>query len=39
MGRVAQLDDSRQIRDWIEQIRTRYKARPKLMEILDKAGF
>lgn len=35
---AAQLDDSRETRDWIEQIRTRYKARPKLMGMLDKAG-
>lgn len=36
--RVAQLDDSPEVRDWIRQIRTRYKARPKLMGMMDKAG-
>ena len=35
---VAQLDDSHETRDWIEQIRTRYKARRKLMGMMDKAG-
>jgi len=36
--RAAQLDDSRETRDWVEQIRTRYKARRKLMGMMDKAG-
>ena len=35
---VAQLDDSQETRDWIERIRTRYKARRKLMGMMDKAG-
>jgi uncharacterized Zn finger protein len=35
---VAKLDDGQETRDWIAQIRTRYKARPKLMGMLDKAG-
>ncbi len=36
--KVAQLDDSRENRDWIQEIRTRYKARRKLMGMMDKAG-
>ena len=35
---VAQLDDSRNTRDWLAQIRTRYKARRKLIGMMDKAG-
>lgn len=35
---AAQLDDSPETRDWIAQIRTRYKNRPKLMGMMDKAG-
>jgi uncharacterized Zn finger protein len=35
---VAKLDDSHETRDWIKQIRTRYKARRKLMGMMDKAG-
>ncbi len=35
---AAQLDDSTETRDWIEQIRSRYNNRPKLMGMMDKAG-
>jgi len=35
--RAAQLDDSPETRDWIAQIRARYKNRPKLMGMMDKA--
>lgn len=35
---AARLDDSPETRDWIEQIRSRYKNRPKLMGMMEKAG-
>jgi uncharacterized Zn finger protein len=35
---VAQLNDCEETRDWLAQIRTRYKARRKLMGMMDKAG-
>ena len=35
---VAQLDDSQDTREWLQGIRTRYKARPKLIGMMNKAG-
>lgn len=36
--KAAQLDDSPETRDWIAQIRDRYKNRPKLMGMMEEAG-
>lgn len=38
MKSVAQLDDCEGTRDWLAQIRNRYKARRKLIGMMDSAG-
>ncbi len=38
MTRIRSIDDSADTRDWIAAIRQRYKARRKLMQLMDAAG-
>jgi tetratricopeptide (TPR) repeat protein len=38
MTRIRSIDDSAAVRDWIATIRQRYKARRKLMQLMDAAG-
>lgn len=38
MARIRSIDDSADVREWIAAIRQRYKARRKLMQLMDAAG-